>query len=181
MFLEKFTSKLSNKEKIGLTFALSFLFIVFVYRLIIDPINKRFQKINREIQINEKRLGLDLRNLKQKDFITEEYEKYVQYVKSSGSDEEEVAKILGEIESLARKSKVQLVDIKSMTPKKVDFYKEYIVNIEAEGEMEALIKFLQQLNTSSQLLRAEKLRISLKRRGDSTIKASLMITKVLIL
>lgn len=175
-----FLTKLSKKERIGLFIAMGFASLALLDRLVVSPINNRIQQINREIKISEKQLGRDLRNLNRKGIITKEYQKYIQYIKKVGSDEEEVARILGEIEELARKSAVYLVDMKPQQPKKVDFYKEYTVEIEAEGDMESLVNFLHQLNNSSQLLRAEKLRLNLKEKGSSIIKASLLITKVLI-
>jgi len=176
-----FWDKLSNKEKIGLSIALVFVAVASLDRLLIDPIRGKFQRINQAIKISEKQLGHDLRNVRQRDQIAGQFEKYVQYVQRSGSDEEEVAKILGEIEALARQSNVHLADMKPQTPKEIDFYKEYFIEIEAEGEIASLTKFLHQLNTSSQLLRVEKLRLNSRKKGDKTLKASMLITKILVL
>jgi len=175
-----FFDKLSQKEKIGLMIAFSCLAVAFLDRLIVNPIRNKIKQINREVEISEKQLSMNLRNIKQKDVIEQEYEKYVDYVRRSGSDEEEVAKILGEIEVLARKSSVYLVDTKPQTPKKVDFYQQYMVEIEGEGEMKSIMRFLHELNISPQLLRAEKVRLSIKEKKAGVIKVSMLITKVLI-
>lgn len=177
MFLEK----LSTKEKLGLSLAFAFVAIASVDRLIISPIRIRFQRIDQSIKISEKQLAHDLRNVNQQEQITAEFEKYAEYIARSGSDEEEVAKILGEIESLARQSNVYLANMKPQTPKEVDFYMEYAVEIEAEAEIGPLTKFLHQLNASGQLLRVEKLRLSSKKKGDKTLKASMLITRILVL
>ncbi len=173
--------KLSQKEKIGLSLAFAFLAVAFLDRLLISPIRTKFNALNQQIRISEKQLGSDMRNINQKKFISEEYEQYLPYVRRSGSDEEEVAKILGEIESLARKSSVYLVDMKPRKPRDVEFYKEYTVEIEAEGYMESLMSFIYQLNTSSQLLRIETLRLNLTKGGSNVLSASMLITKVLTL
>jgi Tfp pilus assembly protein PilO len=102
-------------------------------------------------------------------------------VERSGSDEEEVAKILGEIEALSRQSGIYLVDMKPQAPKDIDFYKEYTVEIEVEGEMIPLTTFLHQLNTSPQLLRIKKLRLTSKEEGQTGLKSSMVITKVLVI
>jgi len=173
-----FWDKLSKKEKIGLSCALVFLLVSAMDRLVINPIYGRFQKINKEITVNEKQLRHDLRNVRLKEQIAGEFEKYVGYVERSGSDEEEVAKILGEIETLARQSNVYLVDVKPKAPQKIDFYKEYSVEIEAEGDIADIVTFLHQINISKQLLRAEKLRLNTKENELSVLKSSMMITKV---
>lgn len=173
--------KLSKKEKIGLSIAFAFLATAFLDRLLISPIRARFNALNQQIRISEKQLGSDMRNINQKKFISEEHEQYLPYIRRSGSDEEEVAKILGEIESLARKSSVYLVDMKPRKPREVEFYKEYTVEIEAEGYMESLTSFIYQLNTSSQLLRVETLRLNLTKGDSNILSASMLITKVLML
>jgi Tfp pilus assembly protein PilO len=176
-----FWDKLSNKEKIGLSLAFAVMAIALFDRLIISPIKLRFQRIDRAIKINEKQLAHDLRNVHQRDQIARQFDKYVEYVQRSGSDEEEVAKILGEIESMARQSKIYLANMKPQTPKEIDFYKEYTVEIEAEGKIGALVTFLHQLNTSTLLLRVEKLRLSSIKKGDTTLRASMLIMRVLVL
>lgn len=176
-----FWNKLSFQEKIGLSIAAVFFALAFFDRLLIDPIQTRFKKIDQQIKVGEKQIGSDLRNLKRRDFVEAQYQKYLEYIERSGSDEEEVARILGEIESLARKSSVYLEDMKPLKPKEVDFYKEYTVEIEAEAGMQALVHFLHQLNMSSQLLRVEKLRLNLSKSGSDVLKISMSVTKVLIL
>ena len=176
-----FWDKLSAKEKLGLSLAFAVMAIALLDRLIIGPVRVRFQRINQAIKTSEKQLAHDLRNVHQKGQISKQFDKYVEYVQRSGSDEEEVAKILGEIESLARQSKVYLANMKPQTPKEIDFYKEYAVEIEAEGEISSLVAFLYQLNMSTQLLRVEKLRLSSNKKGDKMLKASMLIIRVLVL
>ncbi|MCX5678722.1 MAG: type 4a pilus biogenesis protein PilO [Candidatus Omnitrophica bacterium] len=177
----EFFYKLSKKEKIGLMAAIVVIALMLIDRLVISPIGNRIQRIDQEIKFSEKKLSRDLRNMNNKDIIEREYKKYKNYVKkSSVSDEEDVANILGEIEGLARSSSVSLVDIKPQAPKRADFYKEYAIEVEVEGSMEQVITFLHDLNSSAQLLRAVKLRIGLKDKELSAIKASLLVTKISI-
>jgi len=176
-----FWDKLSRKEKIGISLALGFIVVAFFDRLIVSPIRARIRQINQNIQISEKQLSHDLRNVRLQDQIAQEYEQYVGYVQRSGSDEEEVAKILGEIESLSRQAGIYLVDMKPQTPKNIDFYKEYTIEIEVEGEITPMTKFLHRLYASPQLMRIKKLRLNSKNEGDSMLKSSMVITKVLLL
>lgn len=175
-----FFNKLSKKEKLGLLLAFGFLAVALIDQLVVSPIRTKLKFIDQAVHINEKKLKMSLRNIKQKNMIEKEYEKYVDYVRRTGSNEEEVAKILREIEVLARKSSVYLVDTKPHTPKKVDFYNTYMVEIEGEGRMDSIVDFLHKLNTSKQLLRAEKVRLSIKGKEPGVVKVSMLITKVLV-
>ena len=82
--------KLSGKEKIGLSLAFIFMLVACLVRLIISPIRGQFAHIDQAIKISEKQLGHDLRNVHLKEQIEQEFEKFVEYVERSGSDEEEV-------------------------------------------------------------------------------------------
>ena len=174
-----FISKLSKKEKIGLVAATIVVSAVIIDRLVVSPIGERFRRLGRDIELSERKLVLDLRNISNKESISDEYEKYRNYVrKSASSDEEEVAAVLAEIENLARRSDINLDDIKPQQAKQTDFYREYYVEIEAEGTMEHIIIFLHNLNSSPQLLRAVKLRLGLKDKESPVVKASIMVSKI---
>jgi len=175
-----FLDKLSKKEKIGIFISIGVLTISGLDRLVLTPIRNRIQKIDQSIKISEKQLEWDLRNMNQKESITQEYQKYIQYVSKSGSDAEEVEKILGEIETLARQSAINLVDMKPQSSREIEFYKQYYIEVEVEGEIDVLIKFLHQINVSSLLLRAEKLRMKLQKKDSAVIKSSMLISKVLV-
>lgn len=122
-------------------------------------------------------MEIGLRNLSQKDIVASRYEKLSKYFKNVGSGEETTAIILSEIESLGRKSNLNLLDLKPQETKDRGFYKEYSVEMEAEGEMESLMDFVYQLNASAQLLRVEKLRLNLKDKQSKVVTTSLLITK----
>ena len=175
-----FLNKLSKKERTGLLIAAAIVSAAFLDRFVISPINEKIQQINRETKINEKLLECNLRSLMQREVIAGQYRSYIQYVKKAGSAEEVVAEILGEIEKLARATGVCLVDTKPQSPKHGNFYKEYSVEVEAESEMSSFIEFLHQLNNSSQLFRAGKINLTLKGKDVSTIKVSILVTKIVI-
>lgn len=176
-----FFGNVSKKERIGLMAAAAIVSLAFLDRIVVNPINRRIQQIAQEIKISEKKLTMGLRNLNQKEAIISEYSKYSQYFKGLGSEEETTAAILSEIEAAARKSNVNLLDIKPRASRDKGFYREYNIEVEAEGAMDSLVNFLYQLNLSEQLLRTERLRLNLKSKESPLIKASILISRALSL
>lgn len=175
----EFFNKLSNKEKIGLVAAAIFVGLVLIDRTVISPISEKMRRVDRDIKFAETKLSRDLRNINNRDLIEKEYDRYRNYIKRSyASDEETVAGILADIEDRARSSGVSLVDIRPEQPRSADFYKEYAVEIEAEGGMDQVVTFLHHLNSSPQLLRAVKLRLGLKDPESSVVRASFRVTKI---
>ncbi len=171
---------MGKKEKIGLTIAAVIVFIAVFDRLITVPISQKFKKINSEIRMNEQQLAQGLRNLNHKEDIVREYQKYLPYIKSKYSEGEEVAKLLEEIEGISRTAGVSIADVKPRPPKQVDIYRYYYIEIEVESSMEALINFLHQLGSAKQLYRVNRISISTKEKNSSSIKASILLTKVVI-
>lgn len=174
-----FFSKLSKVERIGLVVAAFVIIAVFVDRLVVNPLGVKLRRMNKEIALSEKKLAYDLRNIQNRDLIEGEYKKHKDFVKKSAvSDEEDVSNMLAEIEALARSAGVDLVDIKPLAPRQVDFYKEYSAEVTIEGGMEHIVTFLHQLNGSPQLLRAVKLRLGVKQKDSPGLKATLLVTNV---
>ena len=173
-------SNMAKKEKLGLTIAAVIVFLAFFDRLIASPVLLKFKKINSETRMYEQQLAETLLNLNQKDDIAKDYQKYMQYIKSSYSEGETVTKLLEEVENMARSSGISIVDIKPQAPKQAEGYKYFLIEVEAEGKMETLVAFLHQLAGSKELLRASKVYITLKDKETSTVKASILITKVAV-
>jgi Tfp pilus assembly protein PilO len=174
-----FFSKLSKKEKAGVIAACVIIAAVFVDRAVIHPMGAKLRRIGQEIAFSEKKLNHDLRNIHNKELIESEYAKYKNSIrKGAASDEENVSNMLAEIEGLARTAGVNLVDIKPQASKQIDFYKEYAAEVTIEGQMEQIITFLHKLNSSAQLLRAVKLRLGMKQKESSFVRASMLVTHI---
>lgn len=178
--MDNFWKKLSKREKIVLIVGCGLSIAAVLDIVVVSPINSNIQALEREIKVSEKQLSINLRNLGQKEFVKKEYERYSRYVGEVGSEEEETAKILSEIETLARKTGMYLIDVKPHPPKVAGFQKEYKIGIKAEGKIAMIVQFLYQLNTSSQLLFAEKIQVSPKKEKESVLNASMVISKILI-
>lgn len=175
-----FLDNLAKKEKIGVILAIIIVCFALVDRLVVNPINNRIKLIGQDIKVNEKELSLGMRNLSQKEIIQKQYFQNVSNLQNSGSDEETIAGMLSRIEGLARITNVSLVDIKPQSTQKIDFYKQYNVEITIEATMEDIVRFIYQLNAAPELLRVEKLRLNLKDKKSPYLKALVNISRVCI-
>ena len=148
-------------------------------KLFLSPMDVKIRRVNREIAVKEKKLRVDLRNIRHKDFFERQYEKYKSFIeKGSSSEEENTSDMLAEIEELARLAGVNLVDIKPQTPKQIDFYKEYAAEVTVEGPMGQIMVFLYKLNNAKPPLRAVKVSLRLAQKGSSSVKATLLVTNI---
>ncbi len=177
-----FLSKLSKRERYVAYIAAIVLVFFFFSRVMLRPIINKSNALNQEIAIQEKRLEKYLNILFQEDAINNNYKKYVDNLKQTHSDEEEIAELLSEIEKIAKKTAVFLSDIKPLSVKKVDFYKEYVVELEVESEIASLIDFTYQLEKSPRLLKVEKFHLAPKKEKEKDfLKVQMSISEILIL
>jgi len=176
----KLITRLSKREKSFLWLAIIAVVCIALYILVLEPTWNKWQQLNKTIDVTERKLLKNLKIMGQKEIIDELYDKYAQSLRMKGSVEEETAVILSEIENIARQSNVIITDIKPQSVKDMDFYKEYYVEMEAEGNIASLAKFIYELQNSKQILKVRHLRLNAKETRGDTLKGYMVVTKILI-
>jgi len=172
--------RMSKKEKNLFLIAIIFVGCAILYRTTLLPAIGNSAALNRQIQLKRRMIKDSLGLLNQKENIQKESRKYANYAKQKLSEEEETASFLKEIEDIARKSQLQLIDLKPYSAERKDFYTEYRIEIETESDMNQLVAFIHNLQGLDSLLRIIKFRISPKVDKTSMVKTYLTITKVFV-
>ncbi len=176
-----FLSRLSKRERYIAYVTTVIVVLFFFNRVMLRPIVDKLKDLNQEIIIQENKLEKSLNILLHEDLINTNYKKYVQNLKQTHSDEEEIAGLLSEIEKIAKSSGVFLSDIKPLPVKKIDYYKEYFVELQTESDISSLIDFAYQLEKSPRLLRVGKFHLVPKKEKASLLKAEISISEILLL
>ena len=153
---------------------------VLVYIFVVEPIWMKWKSINEEISSKEMKLIKNMKILAQKDIIGKLYGQYAGNIKMKGSAEEETATILREIENIARASQTRITDIKPQKIKDMEFYKEYYIELEAEGQISNLARFIYELRNSAQMLKVRHLRLNPEGSKSDQLKGYMIVTKILI-
>jgi len=131
-------------------------------------------------EVLEKTTGIEknLRILAQKDRIVAESSKYSPFLSSPNTEEEEITSILKEIETLANKSSVYLVDMKPAGLKTSGLSKKYMINLSCEAQMEQLFEFMYNIENSDLLLLIERYQIGPKSAESSVAKCGMSVVKI---
>ncbi len=156
------------------------LFLLAVYSFVFAPLIEKLAFVNREIEGKELKLIKNKKILSREQPVADSYKKYEQYLKQNVSDEQTMASILSDIEAVAHEVNIQVNDMKPRKVKRVDFYNSFAVEIECEGKLQEIIKFLYKLQNPPHLLRAEKVRLEKQVVSGATLKCYLLSTKILI-
>jgi len=173
----KILARFSKKEKRIFYAAVCLIIIFLVERLIFHPVFSKLDSMDEEIYKNEQDIRRSLQILSQKEEILSEKNKYAHLIEGVVSEEEEAVSILKEIEGIANKSSVYLVDLKPAGLKKADNMNKYIVNLNLEAQMEQLISFMYEVEASLKWLSIEKYEITPKSKDSSIAKCNLVVSK----
>ncbi|MDP3143654.1 MAG: hypothetical protein Q8N14_06980 [Candidatus Omnitrophota bacterium] len=173
--------KLNQREKNLAVVIVSLALISGLYFLAYEPITKRLEDLNQEIQEKELVLRRGLELSSKKDGLLAEYKNVQGYLTAKGSDEELVANFLKEIGAKARENSVSLIDLKPQ-PKagKAPDYKKYLIDLSVEGNMEQVIGFIYGLETSGYVLRVERCSLSPKAEDSLVLKADILVSGIII-
>ncbi len=179
--LSSILSRISKREKIALYAAIFIISLSILDRLIINPILNKLETLNKEIEEKETGIGRNLRILAHKDKIISESAKYGAFLDNYKTEEEEVTSILKEVERLANKESVYLVD---MAPRRGVRGRgesiEYSITLTCEASMEQIIKFMHDIENSRKLLTIRRYELGPKSRGSSKAQCSMTVSKLVI-
>ncbi len=173
MILPNFTFREKRIAFITLmVIACCIVFNQFIYPQIIywKRVNKEIEKLNVDLLKARRALGL-------KDQVEEKYKNYQEKVLITGSDEEETAKLLREIENLSRPIGLYILNMKPLPVEDEGLYKRYSIQLEGDGEIITIAKFLYSIQTSPSFLKVQRLQMN-ARSGTKLLRANLFITKI---
>lgn len=170
--------KLGTREKWGLIIAFLFIVAVLVDRLVIKAVADRLRILDRQIAIAEKQLAVTQGALQSEELVREAYEQVSQSLAASGPQAEQINLMKGEVYALANKADLENVLIEHKEPRPGLACDTYFVEIRGlEGDMSALLRFLDDLHHAPGLMRVQTLSLSPMKSGGQ-IKGSMVITKV---
>lgn len=170
---------ITKREKTIFLITFVVILIMLCYNFLIEPLTKKITFANNEIGVSQIELNKIQRLLLEREEILSFYEQYAKDVKIKGaSDEEAIANFLSNVESLARKSSVLINDVKPKPTKDFDNYKKFSFDLEIDGSIDNITKFIYELESSSEAIKVERLQISVKTGKDDILKADLTISKL---
>ena len=169
---------LSARERLIFNLSAVFVFLVLLDRLVVSPISSQIAALNRETQQEEATIKKNLRLLSQKDKIIAESSRFESYLNSSLSQDEEVTAMLKELEDLANKNSVYLIDLKPGDVKQSGSTKKYMINLSLEAQMDQLAVFMYSVESSDRLFTIEKYQIEPKSRESSVARCTMVISRV---
>ena len=177
-----FAANLSKREKLILAITVTVISIAFSYNLIIKPYLKVLSALNRDIASLEAKLLKATHYIQKKTVIEEGFQEAMRNFKleQGVSGEQQIARILIELENLGSLSGAHITDIKPKPMKNYDFYSEFIIELRFDAEIEEAAKFIYEIQQSKELLKIEKLQLNIKSADSPLLEGYLQVRKISI-
>jgi len=175
-----FVSRLSKRER-AIFYATVFIVVFFLLdRLVLSPILSKIGELNATIQSQEDAIEQSLLIVTQEERIKGESGQYASYLSTPQAEEKEITAFLKEVENIAKKSSVYLIDIKPAGQNVDGTSTRYFAKLNFEAQMEQVFHFFHSVTNYEQLLKIEGYEISPKSEGASVVTCSASISKAII-
>jgi len=171
---------ISKREKIILVVCVLLISAYFTFNFVITPIREKIDDLNNEILTKEMKLKKNYKILNLKDTQEEDYKKYSDYLKQKDNDQQEMSKLLSEIESVSGRIDIHVSDMKPLRVRAVDFYKKFSVELEAEGMLDEITRFIHSVQGKPYLLDVERLRLERRSMRTNKLKVFVLISRIRI-
>ncbi|MCX5687472.1 MAG: type 4a pilus biogenesis protein PilO [Candidatus Omnitrophica bacterium] len=165
--------KLSKREKYIFTATAIFIAMILLYNFIFEPGFKKWQLINTEIEAKKARINKGIRLLESRNSIIEEYNKYAKSTKN-------ISKLLNYMENLADSLDIKTSNIKPGQAMDKEFSREYSVELQIEGQLQDIIKFLSELIKLPTMVVLKKFDFRLISQNPPIFKGTIIFSKILI-
>ena len=176
-----FIKNMSKRERYIALAAFSFVFIAILYNFVIDPVFRARYTLNTDIQAKTAALKRDLAMVASRGTLEANYSKFSKYVKSEKSEEEAVAETLTYLEDLSRADSCRIINIKPISTKSFDSYKEVSIDLSSEGTLSQFSKFLYDVeNAKNMILKVRNFVLTAKAGQEGVLKGTFLITKIII-
>ncbi|OIO36597.1 MAG: hypothetical protein AUJ74_01845 [Candidatus Omnitrophica bacterium CG1_02_44_16] len=176
-----YLSRLNKREKFVFYAAVVFISIALVDRLIVGPIVSRMRLLDEKIKIQKELIKKNARIVSEKDRVLAAVKDYAIFSRKAQTSDEEVAFLLGEVEKMARKTSLYVVDMKPMGMEEDAISRKYSVDLNCEAQMEQIMGFMYAVESSDRLLVVETFNISPKSKDSSIAKCNMRISNVIFL
>lgn len=173
-----FVSRLSRREKaifyICLTVAAGILF----YVTIAEPMINDWDRTKKEIVKKKIELERYGKKAKKDNEIMEQIKPVIEKVKWQVPRAEFQSVLLARVEGMAKDSGIKIVNMKFLSDKEFDFYRELSTEVKIECSLGSLTKFLWALQNMPQILDVRKLELKPKDKESKVLQGELLIATI---
>jgi Tfp pilus assembly protein PilO len=176
-----YLARLNKRERLVFYGAAIFISLAFIDRLVVGPVFSKMKTLDDRIGQESELIRKNARIAAEKGRVAAVSSQMSAYSRKTGTQEEEVAYLLGEVEKLARKTSLYIVDMKPLGVSEDSVSRKYSVDLNCEAQMEQIMSFMYEVENSSVLFFVESFNITPKSSDSSIAKCNMRISSVVFL
>jgi hypothetical protein len=171
---------LSKRELVFVYLTIAVIGLSLCIRFFIMPLSSRNSQLNQEIALSTAKLKKYLTLIRNKPVLEEKLSHFA----APSNDAmplktDSVLHSLTEIEQCALNAAIRIIDIRPQSPRAEKLYKETLVELKTEGQLENYLKFIYSLENSLSLLRVKRLQLN-ARSSSQNLEGILLVSKISI-
>jgi len=176
-----FVSRLAKRERTIFYITMGVISLVLLDRIILSPILTKMGELSEIIDIQEEEIEQSLLIVSQEKRIEGETDLYASYLSKPQAEEKAITEFLQDVETLAKKSSVYVVDIKPSIKAIEGATVKHYVKLDFEAQMEQVINFFYNVSNFEDLIKIEGYQIRPKSTGSSVVICNISVSKAIIL
>lgn len=150
----------TKREKIILHLTICVIVFAISFNTFVNPVLTKNDTLNKEINITRTKLSKYLRLLSQKENIQSKYSSITSSVGIFSQQTDKSVNALAELENLAKRANIRIIDLRPQTTKSLALYKELPIDLRTEGTMENYLRFIYDMENSLLLLRIKRMQLN---------------------
>ncbi len=167
--------KISKREKYLFIFTIVIIAGAVIYNFVLGSLFEKWTSLDNEIIAKKTALKKGLRLLEKRDAIVKKYNFYAKAPRN-------ISNILSYIEKIAISFGIKTSDIKPRPVIRKDLYREYIIELQIQGSIDRINKFISELLKPPLFISIKRFDIRIPEANTSTseVNGTLILSKFLI-
>lgn len=179
--MQNFLSRLSDKEKLIFYIALPVVLLAAYDRLLVGPALTSLDRLDEKISREEALVKSNLKYLSYKDQIERELRAFDKFLLSGPVDNKEINRnFLGVVETISGQTKVSITRSNVIDTREQEGYTQYFANVDCSGSLEDVVAFMHAINSTDDLLKVTRFRMTPRRGEDGQVSVSLTVAKLVV-
>ncbi|MEW6009412.1 MAG: type 4a pilus biogenesis protein PilO [Candidatus Omnitrophota bacterium] len=175
----KVLSKLSKREKIFLYITAGLIAGSLGFKFIFEPLLRLSDRLNQKLKVSQSQLRR-LQRLSSGKPIKEDYELSLASIKMAKSADAEMARLFGEIESMAKDAGVNILNLRPQEIEDKKVYKKFSLELKSEGTSKQILQFVFLIESSPLLLKIDRFQLAANASSKGLLSASLTLSRLAI-
>jgi Tfp pilus assembly protein PilO len=166
-----------KRQKVILYIAIVAVVSAAAFHFLIAPITGQNHALSKEIREAQSRLNRYQRLLSQKEYLQSRYRQFNSAENFLSPGKDALVAAFQELENLAQKAGVRIMDIRPANPGESDAYKENVISLKTEGDVESYFRFMFDIEHSLSLLKIKSLQLNIKT-GNGLLDGDFLVSQL---